>query len=67
MFELTFSEGQSGGTSRDSSGFQGDHKRDALNDVGSSHQLNVKVKVKFVLEQATKTKRGSRGIALIFP
>jgi hypothetical protein len=26
----------------------------------------VKVKVKFTLEQATKTQRGSRGIALLF-
>jgi len=67
MFELTFSEGQSGGTSRDSSGAQGDDKRDALNYVGSSHTLNVKVKTKFTLEQGTKTQRGSRGIALLFP
>ena len=29
--------------------------------------LWVKVKVKFTLEQATKTQRGSRGIALLFP
>ena len=27
---------------------------------------NVKVKVKFTLEQATKVQRGSRGIALLF-
>jgi len=27
---------------------------------------NVKVKVKFTLEQATKAQRGSRGIALLF-
>jgi len=67
MFELTFSEGQSGGTSRDSSGAQGDDKRDALNYVESSHVLNVKVKVKLVLEQGTTTQRGSRGIALLFP
>ena len=42
-------------------------KRDALNYVGSSHTLNVKVKTKFTLEQGTKTQRGSRGIALLFP
>ena len=28
--------------------------------------LYVTVKVKFTLEQATKTQRGSRGIALLF-
>jgi hypothetical protein len=28
--------------------------------------LNVKVKVKFTLEQATKVQRGSRFIALLF-
>jgi hypothetical protein len=28
--------------------------------------MEVKVKVKFTLEQATKTQRGSRGIALLF-
>jgi hypothetical protein len=28
--------------------------------------LKVKVKVKFTLEQATKAKRGRRGIALLF-
>jgi len=28
--------------------------------------VNVKVKVKFILEQATKAKKGSRGIALLF-
>jgi len=28
--------------------------------------MNVKVKVKFTLEQATKTQKGSRGIALLF-
>jgi hypothetical protein len=27
----------------------------------------VKVKVKFTLEEATKTQRGSTGIALLFP
>jgi len=27
----------------------------------------VKVKVKFALEQATRVQRGSRGIALLFP
>jgi hypothetical protein len=27
---------------------------------------SVKVKVKFTLEQATKSQRGSRGIALLF-
>jgi len=27
---------------------------------------NMKIKVKFTLEQATKTQRGSRGIALLF-
>jgi hypothetical protein len=27
----------------------------------------VKVKVKFTLEQTTKTQRGSRGIAILFP
>jgi len=29
--------------------------------------VNVKVKVKVTLEQATKGQRGSRGIALLFP
>jgi ABC-type uncharacterized transport system ATPase subunit len=28
--------------------------------------INAKVKVKIALEQATKTQRGSRGIALLF-
>jgi hypothetical protein len=28
---------------------------------------NVKVKVQFALEEATKAQRGSRGIALLFP
>jgi len=28
--------------------------------------LNVKVRVKLILEQATKAERGSRGIALLF-
>jgi hypothetical protein len=28
--------------------------------------MQVKVKVKFTLEQATKAQRGSRGIALLF-
>jgi hypothetical protein len=27
---------------------------------------SIKVEVKFALEQATKTRRGSRGIALLF-
>jgi hypothetical protein len=27
----------------------------------------IKVKVKFILEQATKAQRGRRGIALLFP
>jgi len=27
----------------------------------------IKVKVKFTLEQATKTQKGSRGITLLFP
>ena len=67
MFELTFSEGQSGGTPRGSSGDQRDDRKDALNGVLSSHTLNVKVKIKFILEQATKTQKGSRGIALLFP
>ena len=29
--------------------------------------VKVKVKVNFILEQATKAQRGSRGIALLFP
>jgi len=29
-------------------------------------KLNVKVKVNFTLEQATKVQKGSRGIALLF-
>jgi hypothetical protein len=29
--------------------------------------LNIKVKVKFALEQAMKGQRGSRGIAVLFP
>jgi hypothetical protein len=29
-------------------------------------RIEVKVKVKFTLEQATKSQRGSRGIALLF-
>jgi hypothetical protein len=29
--------------------------------------VEVKVKVKFTLEQATKAQRGRRGIALLFP
>ena len=66
MFKLTFSEGQSGGTPRGSSGNQRDDRRDARNDLGSSHTLNVNVEVKFVLEEATKIQRGSRGIALLF-
>jgi hypothetical protein len=28
--------------------------------------INIKVKVKFTLEQAMKAQRGSRGIALLF-
>ena len=31
------------------------------------HILNVKVKVKFTLEQTTKAQRGSTGIYLLFP
>ena len=31
-----------------------------------TYVLEVKVKVKFALEQTTKTQRGSRGIALLF-
>ena len=31
------------------------------------HQVPLKVKVKFILEQATKAQRESRGIALLFP
>ena len=34
---------------------------------GDLHKdLQIKVKVKFTLEQATKAQRGSRGIALLF-
>ena len=29
--------------------------------------LKVKVKVKFILEQATKARNGGRGVALLFP
>jgi hypothetical protein len=29
--------------------------------------IEVKVKVRFTLEQATKAQRGRRGIALLFP
>ena len=29
--------------------------------------VEVKVKVKFTLQQATKTQRGRKGIALLFP
>jgi hypothetical protein len=35
-----------------------------LEDIGVNK--NVKVKVKFTLEQATKAQRGSRGIVLLF-
>jgi hypothetical protein len=31
------------------------------------YEVKVQVKVKFTLEQATKTQRGSRDIALLFP
>jgi hypothetical protein len=31
------------------------------------YKVKVKVEVKFTLEQATKTQRGSTGIALLFP
>jgi len=31
------------------------------------YTVNVKVKVKFTLEQATKAHRGCRGIVLLFP
>jgi len=34
---------------------------------GTWRSVWVKVKVKFTLEQATKTQRGSRVIALLFP
>jgi hypothetical protein len=30
-------------------------------------EFEIKLKVKFALEQATKAQRGSRGIALLFP
>jgi hypothetical protein len=43
MFQLTFSEGQSGGTPHGNSGDQTDDRKDDLNDVGSSHTLNVKI------------------------
>jgi len=35
-------------------------------DQAELRKAKVKVKVKFVLEQATKTHRGSRGVALLF-
>jgi len=35
-------------------------------DLYSSPERQVKVKVNFTLEQATKASRGSRGIALLF-
>ena len=41
----------------------GDVVRDG---VDTSQDVNVKVKVKFSPEQATKAQRGSRGIALLF-
>jgi hypothetical protein len=31
-----------------------------------SHERQINEKIKFVLEQAMKTQRGSRGIALLF-
>jgi hypothetical protein len=37
-----------------------------MTNVATSNIENVKVKVKFTLEQATKNQRGSRGKALLF-
>jgi hypothetical protein len=35
--------------------------------IKKRREIHVKVKVKFTLKQATKTQRGSRGVALLFP
>jgi len=36
-------------------------------DARGEGEGTVKLKVKFTVEQATKSERGSRGIALLFP
>jgi hypothetical protein len=50
-------------------GFQVPEKVVMLTHSASNSNLksNVKVKVKFTLEQATNVQRGSRGIAVLFP
>ena len=35
--------------------------------IKKRRETHVKVKVKFTLKRATKTQKGSRGVALLFP